>query len=205
MSQLLAGRMAVFSQQVHPGDACRVEVRAGQLLQIASVSGKQVSDFIAFGSGDTNEAISTAITRGMNGSIMLKTGSKVYSNLRNAMFELVEDRVGRHDLLFPACDPQRYALDFGLSDHPSCKAAFAAALEEDGVAFERIPDPINWFMNVGILQRGDLEIRESLAERGDFVMLAAQMDCIAVISACPQDQNATNGGSPTDILIRVFK
>ena len=35
--------------------------------------------------------------------------------------------------------------------------------------------------------------------------LRAEMDVIFAVSACPQDQNATNGGAPTDLLIRVFK
>jgi uncharacterized protein YcgI (DUF1989 family) len=60
-------------------------------------------------------------------------------------------------------------------------------------------------MNVSIQQRGELEIRESIAERNDYVLLAALTDVVAAISACPQDQNATNGGSPSDILVRVYK
>jgi uncharacterized protein YcgI (DUF1989 family) len=83
---------------------------------------------------------------------------------------------------------------------------FLRALAAKGVeiAPERQPDPINWFMNVGLKARGEFEIREPLSERGDQVLLKAHMDCLVVVSACPQDQNACNAFNPTDILVRVY-
>jgi uncharacterized protein YcgI (DUF1989 family) len=205
VSQLLLGRKAVKARQLRPGEGIAVEVKTGQILQIASVKGKQVADFVAFNLDDRAEALSTAVTRAKNNSIMLQNGMKLYSNRRNALLELVEDTVGRHDMLFAACDPRRYKDDFGLEDHPNCREALTNALSDYGVGYDQIPDPINWFMNVSILQRGELEIRESLADRNDYVLLTAHMDIVAAVSACPQDQNATNGGAPTDILVRVYQ
>jgi uncharacterized protein len=205
VSQLLLGRMAIKARQLRPGEGVAVEVKTGQVLQIATVKGKQVADFVAFNLDDRAEALSTAVTRAKNSSIMLQQGMKLYSNRRNALFELSEDTVGRHDMLFAACDPRRYKDDFGLDEHANCREALTGALTEYGVGYDQIPDPINWFMNVSILQRGELEIRESLAERNDYVLLTALMDVVAAISACPQDQNATNGGAPSDILVRFYK
>lgn len=205
MSQQLLGRMAIRAQQIRPGEGFGVEVKQGQLIQILTVAGRQVADFVAIAAGDPGERLSTAVTRSKNGSIMLQSGMKIYSNRRNAMFELVEDTVGRHDMLFAACDPKRYQDDFGLEGHANCRDALYNVLGSYGVSYDDIPDPINWFMNVSIQQRGELEIREPLAEKNDYVMLRAEMDTVVGVSACPQDQNATNGGSPTDLLIRVFK
>lgn len=205
MSQQLLGRMAVRARQIRPGEGFGVEVKKGQLLQIITVDGRQVADFVAIAAGDPDERLSTGVTRAKNASIMLQSGMKLYSNRRNAMFELIEDTVGRHDMMFAACDPRRYADDFGLEGHANCRDALYNALGTNGLAYDDIPDPINWFMNVSIQQRGELEVRESLAEKNDYILLRAEMDTIAGISACPQDQNATNGGTPTDLLIRVFK
>lgn len=204
MSEFLAGRKAVKARQVRPGDAFAAEVRTGQLVQITTVQGKQVADFVAVNMSDPAEQLSTAITRAKNNSIMLQTGMKLYSNRRQPLFELVEDTVGRHDTLFAACDPRRYEEDYGLTGHPSCRAALADALADDGLTIDQIPDPVNWFMNVAILQRGELEIRESLAERNDYVLLTALMDARIGVAACPQDQNPTNNFAPSDILVRVF-
>src|SRR5215211_1139221 len=205
VSQLLLGRMAIKARQLKPGEGIAVELSTGQLLQISTVQGKQVADFVAFNLDDREEYLSTATTRAKNNSIMLQQGMKLYSNRRNSMLEVVEDTVGRHDMLFPACDPRRYKDDYGLDDHSSCRIALTEALGPYGIDFDRIPDPINWFMNVAIVQRGELEIRESLAERNDYILLNALSDVVVAISACPQDQNSTNAGTPTDILIRQYK
>jgi uncharacterized protein YcgI (DUF1989 family) len=128
----------------------------------------------------------------------------LYSNRRQPMFEIVEDTVGRHDMLFACCDPIRYEM-LGAPGHANCREALAGALATHGVGYDRIPTPINWFMNVAILQRGELDIREPLAEKGDYVILRALKDVVAAVSACPQDLNAANGGNPTDILNRVYR
>jgi uncharacterized protein YcgI (DUF1989 family) len=177
----------------------------GQLLQIITVEGKQVSDFVAFAHDDLAERYSSAITRGKNNSIMLQQGMSLYSNRRTALFELVEDTVGRHDLLYPACDPRRYEDDYQVKDHANCREALVAALSEYAIDYEDVPDPVNWFMNVSILQKGELEIRESLAEPNDYVILRAAKDSVVGITACPQDKNDTNSGNPTDILVRIFR
>lgn len=205
MSEQLVGRVAVKSKQLRPGEAVGFEVKAGEIVQISTLQGKQVADFVAVSLGDPQEISSTAHTRAMNNSIMLQNGMGIYSNMRNKMLEIVEDTVGRHDILYAACDPKRYSLDYGIEGHASCRDALSVALAPFGITYETVPDPVNWFMNVAILQRGELELRESLAERNDFVLLVATMDVAIGVSACPQDQNDVNGGKPTDILVRVFR
>ena len=205
MSLTLLDRMATKASQVNPGRAFAAEVKAGELVQIMDVSGQQVADFVAFGLADRTEALSVGATRAAGGTMMLQQGMKLLSNRRNPMLELVEDTVGRHDMLFAACDPKRYKDDFGLDDHPSCREALTEALTPFGIGYDQIPDPVNLFMNVSIKQRGELEVREPLSERNDYVILQAMMDCVIAVSACPQDQNATNGTKPTDVLVRVFR
>ena len=204
MSDILIGRTPAKARQVRPGQAYGVEVKAGELVQITDVQGKQVADFVAFSLEDRAEYLSTAATRSMNQSIMLQVGSRLYSNRRNAMFELLEDSVGRHDMLFAACDPKRYEA-LGDPGHANCREALAEALASHTVDYDRIPDPINWFMNVAIRQRGELEVREPLSERNDRVLLVAHMDVVIGVSACPQDKNPTNAFHPTDVLVRIYR
>ena len=201
---VLSGRMAIKARQVKPGQAHAVEVKEGQLLQITDVQGKQVADFVAFLLADRAEFLSTAATRSVNGNVMIQKGMKLYSNRRTPLFEVVDDTVGRHDTLFAACDPKRYE-ELGEPGHDNCRTALAGALASYDVDYDRVPDPINWFMNVAIRQRGELEIREPLSERNDRVVLRAAADVVVAVSACPQDKNATNGYSPSDILLRVYR
>lgn len=198
------GRLAIKARQIKPGNAYALEVKADQLLQVTDVSGKQVADFVGFALEDREEWLSTAVTRSANGNVMVGIGSTLYSNRRAPLLEVVEDTVGRHDILFAACDPQRYE-DLGVPGHANCRRALADALAAYGVGMDWVPDPVNWFMNVAIKQRGELEIREPLSEANDRVVLKALRDVVVAVSACPQDQNATNGSAPSDILVRVYR
>lgn len=204
-NDLLAGRLNVRAAQVRPLSPYSFPLREGQFLQIQDVDGQQVCDMVAFNQHDVDEYLSTTHTRAANNSMMLIKDMTIYSNRRNPMLILLEDTVGRHDILMPACDQDRYLNDYGIEGHPSCRENFYKELEPYGIDYDHIPDPINWFMNVGLRARGEFEIREPLSERSDYVTLRAQMDLLVAVSACPQDQNACNAFNPSDILIRVFQ
>ena len=204
MSDLLSEKTAIRARHIRPGQGQAVEVKTGQLLQIQTLQGKQVADFVAFTQGDTEEFLSTSVTRATNANIIPQRGMTLYSNRRQPMFEIVEDTVGRHDMLYACCDPVRYEM-LGAPGHASCREALTEALTGYGIGFDRIPPPINWFMTVSIQQRGELEIREPLAEKDDYVVLRALKDVIAAVSACPQDLVPTNGSNPTDLAVRVYR
>jgi hypothetical protein len=106
-------------------------------------------------------------------------------------------------MLYACCDPVRYEA-LGSPGHANCRTALAESLAGYEVAYDRVPDPINWFMNVGIKQRGELEIREPLSEKDDYVVLKALADVVIAVSACPQDLVPTNAMKPTNIRVRVY-
>jgi uncharacterized protein YcgI (DUF1989 family) len=203
----LHGRVARRASQVRPLQASAFEVKQHQFLQIGTMHGKQAVQVIAFNLNDFDEVLSPSHTREANNSMMLRLDHALYSNRHNKMLTLIQDSVGRHDLLFPTCDAQRYLDDYGVPDHPNCKDNFLRALtaRKHEVEPDRLPDPVNFFMHVAIKGRGDLEVRESLASRGDTVLLVAQMDCLVVVSACPNDLSPMNGFKPTDVLVRVYQ
>ncbi|MCC6313590.1 MAG: urea carboxylase-associated family protein [Thermomicrobiales bacterium] len=204
VSDVLNDRMMTRQREIRPGTAEALEVKAGELVEIVDVSGKQVADFVTFALGDSSEWGSTSVTRSVNTNIMMTLGKEVYSNRRRPLLELVADTVGRHDMLYACCDPVRYEM-LGKPDHASCRAALAEVLADYGVGIEQVPAPINWFMNVAIKQRGELEIRPPLSEANDHVVLKALHDVVVAVSACPQDIGPTNNEHPTDIKLRVYK
>jgi uncharacterized protein YcgI (DUF1989 family) len=203
----LTGRVARRAAQVRPAQAQAFEVKDGQFIQISDMLGKQVAVCVGFNLHDFDETLSPANTRMGNNALMLREGHILYSNRHNRMLTIIADSVGRHDMLMPACNAQRYVEDYGLTEHGNCTDNFLRALaaRKYEIPVDRMPDPINFFMNVGIKARGELEIREPLSNRNDNVLLKAQMDCLLVISACPNEQNAMNGFKPTDILVRVYQ
>ena len=203
MSGVLRNRMMIKQRQIRPGVAEAVVLRKGEALQIIDVEGKQVADCVVFALDDQQEWGSTAVTRAANDNVMLTMGKQFWSNRRRPLLELVEDTVGRHDILYACCDPVRYEK-LGAPGHANCRTALAEALTPWTIGRDRVPDPINWFMNVAIKQRGDLEIREPLSEADDYVVVTALEDVIVAVSACPQDLVATNGMKPTNVAIRVY-
>jgi len=201
---ILFGRIPRRAAQLRPSAPMAFPMMNGQLLQITDLEGKQVATMVAFAAHDQSEYLSCTQTRAVNNTLMLEQGMVLVNNRRNPMFVVVEDTVGRHDILLPACDQRKYLEDYGLADHPNCHDNLLAALREHGLTVESLPDPVNWFMHVGFKARGRLEIREPLSEPNDYVLLRALMDVVVAITPCPQDQNASNAFNPTDILIRVY-
>lgn len=180
------------------------EVRKDERIQIVDQEGKQTAILVAFKKDDHTEWASTAHTTEGLGSIMLRLNGHLVSNQRNWMLRLEEDTVGRHDMTLPACDGRRYLDYYGLPDHPNCKDNLTTALAEHGVPYDRLPDPFNFFMQVAILGDGAIEVREPLSEAGDFVVLRALTDLVVAISACPNERNAQNDRTPSDLLVRIY-
>jgi uncharacterized protein YcgI (DUF1989 family) len=59
-------------------------------------------------------------------------------------------------------------------------------------------------MNIPIDANGELQIKAPLSRPGDHVDLAAEMDCLAVISNCPQVLNPANNFNPTPVRVVMF-
>ena len=180
------------------------EVREGERFQILDQHGKQTCSLVAFKKDDLTEYVSPSHTREGLNSIMLRLNATIVSNRRNWMLRLEEDNVGRHDMLVPLCDGRRYLDYYGLPDHPNSRDSLATALNEYGITYDKLPDPINFFMNVSILRQGGLEVREPLSEAGDYVVLRALTDLIVGVASSPDDASSRNARNPTDLLVRVF-
>jgi uncharacterized protein YcgI (DUF1989 family) len=175
----------------------------GDHIEVVDVEGKQVADFIALSAGRSDSWLSPTHTRAGTFRWKLRVADQLLSNWREPMFEIVRDDVGVHDLTVAMCDERRYRLDYGLSDHRSCRSILAEALAGRIVGDWQIPDPVNLFQNSPIHPDGTIDLREPISKPGDAIVLAVLAHVIVGISACPQDQNACNGFNPTPILARV--
>jgi uncharacterized protein YcgI (DUF1989 family) len=188
---------------IEGGHGGRVEVMAGQILEIVNVEGKQVCDFFAFNRENIREALSPGHTRSVMRRIVLAPGDHLYSVLRRPMFELLTDDVGQNDFSLPACDPQRYKMDFGLDEHRSCRQNLAGVMADAGIPYEYLPDPFNFFQPTPIGSDGRYGTGTSPAKPGDKVVLRALMHVIAAASSCPQDQIALNNFTPSALRLVV--
>jgi uncharacterized protein len=200
--QALYGRVAIASRRITPGTAAKFELQTDQLIQIVTVDGRQAAEMIAFRAEDPAERLSTAATRAKNKSIMVEIGKKLYSSQFTPMLELVTDTVGRHDLLMASTEPIKPAThDMDGDEVPT--HAFIEALNGYALTLNSVLEPVNWFANISIKSKGELEVGESLAEPNDSVVLKALTDLIVVVGARPN--LAGTGITPSDLLVRVFR
>lgn len=192
----------VEAHEIAPASGGSCSVSPGELVRIVDVDGEQVGDFTAY-DPETNAWLSPSHTRAALGTISLPLGSELFSSRRDAVLRVVEDDVGVHDLLFPACDQRRYFLDYGMTEHASClenlRVEFAAAGVEFGVV-----DPVNLFMNVAYERNGEFEIRRPRSRPGDAIVFEVLRHLVVGLSACPQDQNPCNGWKPTRLRMEVY-
>jgi len=187
-----------------PGGYARAfEVKAGELFTVTDVDGGQIADLVAFNARVLSEKLSPSHTRLALHSIRFKVGDSLRTNLRRPMMEIVEDTVGTHDMLIPACDEQRYSVDYGIDNHRSCVANFEEVLVPWRIERSGIPDPLNIFENASIDSNGALVHLPVVSSAGDNITFRALMDLVCAVSACPMDLNITGGDRITDILVTI--
>jgi uncharacterized protein YcgI (DUF1989 family) len=198
-------RRKVQEIRIPAGHARAFEVQESQYLKIVDLDGGQVGDFIAFAMDNTSEKLSPVHTRTSLLSLKVGVGQALRSNLRNPMFEIVEDTVGCHDLLLAMCDERRYLVDYGVENHRSCMANFEEALGPYGIRRDQFPDPFNTFQNTEIDPNGRLVQAPGLSRAGDYIVFRALMDIIGSVSACPMDLNPIGSGKISDLMVEIYE
>lgn len=166
---------------------------------------------------------SASRTRSILSKLIPGTKDVLYTNKSEPLFTLLEDTTsGIHDTLFGCCDRFRmHNLGHPDFEHASCaenmhlalgRAASQGVFTPGSVSDEWTPDPLNVFMNVPIttaLNResggGRIECVPPESKAGEYIVLRAERDCVAVMSACPNDLIAgVNAGECTEVNYEVL-
>ena len=182
-------------------------VSGGQSVRIINTHGQQVVDTWAFRRDDLTEFMSMEHSRTSLGRIMPAVGQSMVTNRRRPILTLVEDTSGGiHDTLLAACDRYRYELLGCEEYHDNCTDNMAAALAELGLTPPETPSPWNLFMDIPVAPDGSVTFEPPVSRPGDHVTLRAELDCVVVFSACPQDMVPINGVdcAPTEAHFQVF-
>lgn len=199
----------VVDFRVDAATARSYEVKAGQYIQVIDVRGRQCSDFLAFDARKLQDGLERGLdstaTRSHMGSAYPQPGlhGKFYDEDREALVEVVQDLVGRHDTFALACN-SKYYEDSGYPGHVNCTDNFNRQLAGYGIR-ERLGWPaLNFFYNTGFDDQNQLIFDEPWSRPGDYVLLQAQKDLVCASSACPDDIDPSNAWICTDIHVRVY-
>ena len=178
-------------------------IKKGQVLRIIEIDGPQAADMIAFNSYNTEESFCAWLTR--QNSRNFKKATKLYSKLPagNVMFTVLTEKEGVYWLSGGRCNRFRYELQ-GIRDyHKNCQDILAECIKPYGITAYDVPDVFNVFMNPILHEDGTYEHKASPVEKGDHIDLRAEMDCLVVISACPDDTGAYNNFEPKPMGIQI--
>ncbi len=179
----------------------------GQSVRIINTHGQQVVDTWAFRRDDLTEFMSMEHSRTALERIIPTVGQSMVTNRRRPILTLVDDTSGGiHDTLLAACDRYRYELLGCEEYHDNCTDNLAAALAELGLTPPETPSPWNLFMNIPVGPDGSVSFEPPVSKPSDHLTLRAEMDCVVVFSACPQDMVPINGVDcvPTESHFQVI-
>lgn len=195
----------IESTVVQPGGDWSRIMKRGQVLRLVDREGTQAVDFLCYNALDPAERYNAADTMKINGSLFVGKGTRLYSDMGNVMFRVIDDTCGRHDTIGGCCSRESNRVRYGVAESPNCRDNFLRALSRHGLGKKDIVANINFFMYVPIRDDGRMAIVDGLSKAGDHVDLQAEMDVLAVLSNCPQINNPANGYNPTPIEVIVYE
>ena len=136
-------------------------------------------------------------------SIFVREGDRLVTNRRRPVLEILSDDVGVHDATIPACDPTRYAVEFGIPGHRNCLENLHGPVRDRGVSIDRMPEPLNLFQNTPVVGDGRIGLTDPVSRPGQRVVMRALVDLFGSVSSCPQDIIPGNGLRPSPMRVVV--
>lgn len=191
---------------MQPGTGKAIELLAGQILRIEQVEGLQCVDFNCFNLHDYKEFMHCGRTRTVHG-FNPSTGCFLWSAppREQAMMYILDDTVGRNDVLFPRCSAYVYESTYGFAAHTNCHDIQAEAQREYGLTPDDVHDSFNLFMYTEVQAGGTVKIDRQDTHPGDHVDLLALMDVLAVPNVCGADVMRTSNFFLKPIKVSVLR
>lgn len=188
--------------RAEPREAAAIRIPAGHFFRIHSVQGPQVGDLNLFNAHDLSERFYAGKTRALHGT-HLSTGDVMWSSFPHLRpmatitcdtldwYGFDADGGSVHDVIGTRCDPYTNNLLTGGQYHHCCHSNLSRALAnhtgQDISDIENIVhDVLNVFMCTGFTHAThQYFMKASPVRPGDYLEFFAEIDLLAVLSACP--------------------
>ncbi|MEP4032198.1 DUF1989 domain-containing protein [Roseibium polysiphoniae] len=211
---------------VAPREAASIKVPAGHFLKMSSVEGSQVGDLNLFNLHDLSERFYSGKTRALHGT-HVTTGDRLWSSFPTLrpMATVTTDTLdwygidefggSVHDVIGTRCDPYTGKVLSGTDYHHCCHSNLTRALADArGLPLEEaerhVHDVLNVFMCTGFTRdTGQYFMKASPVRPGDYLELFAEIDLLAVLSACPggdcSSEHTSDVAACHPLLMEVFR
>lgn len=211
---------------VPPREAASIEIPAGHFLKITSIEGPQVGDLNLFNSADLSERFYSGKTRALHGT-HVTTGDRLWSNFPTLrpMATVTTDTLNWygidefggsvHDVIGTRCDPYTGRVLGGPNYHHCCHSNLIRAVADArDISLQEaelhVHDVLNVFMCTGFTRNtGQYFMKASPVRPGDYLELFAEIDLLAVMSACPGGDCGSEHSSDTapchPMLMEVYR
>ena len=202
----MSGGETLFEWTMQPGTGKAVELRAGQILRIEQAEGLQCVDFNCFNLRDYKEFMHCGRTRTVHGFNPSK-GTFLWSAppRERALMYILEDTVGRNDVLFPRCSAYLYESAYGFDAHTNCHDIQAEAQREYGLTPDDVHDSFNLFMCTEVSREGRATITRQESKAGDHVHLLALVDLLTIPNVCGADIMRTSNFALKPIRLTIHE
>lgn len=188
--------------RAQPRDAAAIRVPAGHFFRIHSIDGPQVGDLNLFNANNLSERFYAGKTRALHGT-HLSTGDVMWSSfpylrpMATITYDTLDwygfdaDGGSVHDVIGTRCDPYTNTLLSGTQYHHCCHSNLSRALaNHTGQRIRDIEgdvhDVLNVFMCTGFTHdTHQYFMKASPVRPGDYLEFFAEIDLLAVLSACP--------------------
>ena len=202
------GRPEISSRYLIPARQGRaVRLAQGQYLKIINTYGTQVCDLWAFNAHSLQEFLSMEHVRPWINRLTPRVGDSLVTNHRRPILKLLEDTSpGVHDTTIASCDIYRYYTLGVEGYHDNCTDNLRMALEAIKLQTPEVPAPFNLWMNTPYKADGTLDWLSTVSKANDYLLFQAELECVIVMSACPQDLVPVNGEDciPRDLHFEVL-
>lgn len=222
-----ARAQAVLSDEIRvdPREAAVITVPKGSFLRMTCVDGPQVGDLNLFAADNLDERFYAGKTRALHGTHITQ-GDQMWSCFPylRPMATVLDDTLhwygmdefggSVHDVIGTRCDPYTGKLLSGGDYHHCCHSNLTRALADHtglslAQAESQVHDVMNLFMCTGFTRdTGQYFMKASPVRAGDYLEIFAEIDLLAVLSACPGGDCSTVHSSDDaacyPLLMQVF-
>lgn len=190
--------------RIEPRTGVALTVNKGEELLIKDPVGEQVAMLTAFMVHDTTEWLSGQHTIAQLNRMYLQVGDALHSSASTPMLTILEDTVGRHDILLP---PGASGLSEQAEDGETCARSCLEVLDDNlrsfGSGSHAILSSFNIFLNVRKDPRSHaLSIGVSRSLPGDHIVLRAEHDIVVGIVAAGALESRSTPPTPIDFTVR---